>query len=334
MKKIFYITISTIFIFLLLEASIIFIVDPYQRYRKPFYNKIVTLDAYKLIPGILRNNNYTSAIIGSSMSQNFVSKEADSYFKNEKFINVTAGGAGADEITGIFKVVKERNINNVIINLDYGAFDPNRENKIVNYLYTKSHKEDFKYLLNVDSYMQIIRILLKPNVNPYNAFEWWRDYKFSKEILINDYKNSKKGNRKSYYEGNSIVEKSKGKYLETLDRLVRENKNIKFIVFYPPYSMVTYKNGEESESLLYDLEIKEFVIKNLLKYSNVEVYDFQHIEEITHNLDNYKDYSHYGPWINSLMLKYFSQKKYIATEENYKENIEKLMKQTKDYVIE
>lgn len=74
-KKIFYITITTIFVFLILEGSIIFVVDPYQRYRKPFYNKTVDINAYDLIPGILKNYEYTSLIMGSSMNQNTLSKE-------------------------------------------------------------------------------------------------------------------------------------------------------------------------------------------------------------------------------------------------------------------
>lgn len=333
-KKIFYITVTIIFVFLILEGSIIFIADPYQRYRKPFYNKTVDINVYDLIPGILKNYEYTSLIMGSSMNQNTLSKDVDSYFKNEKFMNISAGGNKAKEIEKMFNFSKRKQINNVILNIDYSYFYPNQSYRINNYLYSDSYLKDYKYLLNIDSFIQIIKVVIKPKVNIYNTSFWGNDYKYGRNILMNNYKNADLKSLKLKYEKEKIVEKSKEIYMETLDSMIKDNPSIKFYIFYPPYSMITYLKESKEERLYKDLEIKEFIERNLLKYKNVELYDFQVAKEITHNLDNYKDYGHYSPKINSLMLKYmFKDKKYLVTKKNYKEYIEDLKEQTKNFKI-
>lgn len=188
--------------------------------------------------------------------------------------------------------------------------------------------------MNIDSFIQIIKIAMKPRVNIYNTSFWGNDCKYGKNILINNYKNSDLKSLKSEFEKEKITEKSKEIYMETLDKIIKNNPNIKFYVFYPPYSMIAYLKEFKEERLYKDLEIKEFVEKNLLNYKNVELYDFQVAKEITHNLDNYKDYSHYSPKINSLMLKYmFKDKKYLVTNKNYKKYIEDLKEQTKNFKI-
>ncbi|MFK4784363.1 hypothetical protein [Fusobacterium sp. MFO224] len=331
-KKMFKTTMVMIFIFIILEGSIIFIIDPYQRYRKPFYNKTVYLDGYQLNQGILKNYKYTSLIVGSSMNENTLSKEADSYFEDETFINISVGGNKAKEIEKMIKFAKRKQVNKIILNIDYSYFYPNLEYKINDYLYSDNYLKDYKYLLNVDSFMQVLRIILKPQVNIYNSSFWGDDYKYGKEIILKNYGKNDFKSLKLKYESEKIVEKSKEIYMNTLNKIVEDNPNTKFYIFYPPYSMITYLIESKEEKFYKDLEIKEFVEKNLLEYKNVELYDFQVASEITHNLDNYKDYSHYSPKINSLMLEYmFKDKKYLVTKENYKKYIEDLKEQTNNF---
>lgn len=335
-KKIFNTTMIIIFIFIILEGSIIFIVDPYLRYRKPFYNKVVIATGnYSSVPGLLRNYEYNSLIIGSSMNQNTLSSEVKNYFKNDNFMNISSSSAGGKSFLTFINIIKGKKINNIILNIDYSAFYPNHLNRNVDYLVTKSHLYDYKYLLNIDSFVHILRLILKPKINPYNAYFWGDDYKYGKEIILKNYGENDFKSLKLKYESEKIVEKSKKIYMETLNKIVEDNPDTKFYIFYPPYSMITYLKESKEEKFYKDLEIKEFVEENLLKYKNVELYDFQIAKEITHNLDNYRDYSHYSPKINSLMLEYmFKDKKYLVTKENYKKYINNLKEQTKNYKIE
>ena len=65
-----------------------------------------------------------------------------------------------------------------------------------------------------------------------------------------------------------------------------------------------------------------------------EFLDFQYLDKITFNLDNYKDFSHYSPKISNLLIEYISQGKYEITskEENFN-NIEILKNKLKIIII-
>ena len=53
----------------------------------------------------------------------------------------------------------------------------------------------------------------------------------------------------------------------------------------------------------------------------MQIYFYQGEEEIITNLDNYKDYSHYGPWINNLITQYISEGRNQVTKDNVEQLI-------------
>ncbi|MGL5903414.1 MAG: hypothetical protein ACRCZO_12080, partial [Cetobacterium sp.] len=123
MKKFFFKVIKLNILFILLLATIIYIVDPYQRYRKPFYGKTVSIEQTAINPGLLKNQDYDSIILGSSMAQNFLSREAN-LLLGGKFLNVSIGGAQAQDLKYLFEFGKKyKSIKKVFISLDVWALN-------------------------------------------------------------------------------------------------------------------------------------------------------------------------------------------------------------------
>lgn len=60
----------------------------------------------------------------------------------------------------------------------------------------------------------------------------------------------------------------------------------------------------------------------ILGYDNIHLFSFNNFTEITTDLNNYKDVTHYGEWINSAILQYMKDGKGELTEYNYKKYIE------------
>ena len=58
------------------------------------------------------------------------------------------------------------------------------------------------------------------------------------------------------------------------------------------------------------INFKEYVSSSLLDCKNVDIYDFQIANEITTNLSNYKDLTHYHQKINSWILQQMKENKY------------------------
>ena len=105
--------------------------------------------------------------------------------------------------------------------------------------------------------------------------------------------------------------------------LFKENPDRDFYVFFPPISILLWE-AEKEYSTDIMLEFKEYAIKEMLSYDNVKLYDFQNLDDIVLNLDNYKDTIHYSSKICDDIVRDISEDKNLITKENYKEKIEHL----------
>lgn len=61
-----------------------------------------------------------------------------------------------------------------------------------------------------------------------------------------------------------------------------------------------------------------------MKYPNIKLYDFFSNYEIICNLDNYKDFEHYGEEINSKILNWMWEGEYLLTTDNYEAHFEEV----------
>lgn len=326
-KRIFY-RITFLYLFsLIVLAGIVFLIDPYVRYRKPFYSKTVGATGNPaLYPGILKNYEYDSLILGTSMAQNFKVKEANEVF-DANFINVAQSGASTEDTLKIFNSANKTQVRNVIMSLDIFSFNSEGTNTLkYDYMFSDISIRDYKYLLNMDTFIQILRIATKPNKNPYELGYWANDgYKFSKEEVLKTVPEINK-------EKKLKIEGMKKRYNETIRLMVEKNPNIKFYFFFPPYSMLMYKTlGVDFEDFI---NFKKHIVDELLVFQNVAIHDFQSEKKITHNLDLYKDYTHYSPDINTFMLNQFLSSDFKLNSDNYLIKLQELIDQTEEYELE
>ena len=71
----------------------------------------------------------------------------------------------------------------------------------------------------------------------------------------------------------------------------------------------------------------------LIVLDNVFLYDFQIAKEITHNLNNYKDLTHYSQDINYWIIDQIRYNNFHLTPENKEENLFFFTEQIKKYNI-
>lgn len=64
---------------------------------------------------------------------------------------------------------------------------------------------------------------------------------------------------------------------------------------------------------------------------NVKIFDFQDIESITFNLDNYRDITHYSKEINEYIIDCIASGKQRVTAENLEEKLANLESQVQSF---
>lgn len=322
-----------------------YIMDPFQHYRKAtIYNFDYKGNQRYLNPGLAKNYNYKSIVIGTSMTENF-SLEKISKTMNEP-IKLSIAGGTAFEFNKLLKIAfnkKNEKIENVLLGIDVYSFLGNYDNLsagyLPEYLYDNNFLNDYKYLLNKDVLSRSFK-LFSTNFNDtksyssYNKmFEWQNDYKeqFKIENVIESWKNRDFIFNHKYK--NWKLNLLKNSFDKNILNLIKENINTKFYIFYPPYSILVYKDWENKEILNTIISFKEYIYYKLNALDNVELYDFQVDRNTTFNLNNYKDLTHYSQDINNKIIDQINKKEFILKKNNFKNVFQELKKQTKSYDV-
>lgn len=94
---------------------------------------------------------------------------------------------------------------------------------------------------------------------------------------------------------------------------IEAHPDTEFLFFFPPYSLVRWYEYYQQGIMGEFLGQKEAVVKALLPYENVRIYDFQAKLGWITDLDNYIDSGHYGPWINDAIAELISDDQYRIT---------------------
>ncbi len=316
-------------------GTLTYICDPLLQYRPE--SKIFTYwnstEIYSN-PGIAKNYKYDSVLVGSSVTENTDINECNELF-NCNMVKLTYSGASSYNHKKILDVCF--NSGNIIKSVYWGLDEyalttdyMTPRYPLPDYLYDYNKLNDLSYLLNLDVFYfytlkDILGTLKHESRIAMDGGSWVSDYSiYNAEHTLAEISyprdiNKNKGEK--YYQDNL---KNNLKY--NIIPTIKNNPNTTFNFFLTPYSIgywyIQYCRGT-LEAELYNAEI---AIGEILKFDNVNVYFFQDCKDIITNLDNYKDFTHFHPDINSFMMKEMAEGNYKINNNNYKMVIEEFKK--------
>ena len=309
---------------LTIAGLLVGIVDPFFQYHKPL-NGLYYLIENKISqnPGIAKNFEYDSAILGSSMTVNF-----DTDLFHEKMglntIKLSYDGAYPKDIDNIMKLMEDSSNELSTVFLGIDIFTYKKEPGITayalpEYLYDHSYLNDISYLLNKDVILQyILRPQIEGEGTPLNEmYRTWPLLSYGKDFVAKTYTAPEEFCEplsEDYYAGN-ITESLNRYILPHIESL----PDTEFVVFFPPYSILYWYDRYADGNLYAELSGIEQIMESLLSYPNVKVFYFQDQFAYITNLDNYTDYTHYYHDMNDYMTECFADGSCQVTGENYKE---------------
>lgn len=330
-------------IFLSIIGILVIKIDPYFHYHKPDLNKYYySLDNQRSQNnGVIKNFDYDALITGSSMTENFKTSEMDSIFA-VKSIKVPFSGGTYKEINDnlVFALENNPKLKTIVRSLDYSKIFDDKDlmrtdlGEYPTYLYDSNPVNDVRYLFNKDIVFGRIYPMtsnkseanFKPGITSFDDYaSWQKNYTFGKNSVIPN--------------GIKSIEKSKPKHLtneekQTINENIAQNvtslaakyPDVNFYYFFPPYSAVFWNDLNNDGTIYKQIEAESYAIELILKYPNIQLYSFNMLTDITTDLNNYKDSTHYGQWINSLMLRYMKNNKCLLTKENYRSYLDEELK--------
>ncbi|MBR5578365.1 MAG: hypothetical protein IKW28_05150 [Lachnospiraceae bacterium] len=310
-------------------AALVIIVDPFFQYHKPLEKFPYLVDhQVNMNPGLAKNIEYDSVLLGSSMTVSFNTD----WFR--QYLGLTTqklsyNGAYPKDQANIMEIIfdsKKDQVKRVFLGIDelnYSSEPEQTKFDIPGYLYDKNYFNDVKYVFNKDV---ILDYILRAAADSKDKSEWnmiykpwWQDEHYQKAIVL------------MYYEPGPVKQQEPEipPYLERIEENLVKNiipyieahPETTFTCFYPPYSILYWNNVTRAKELELVLEKYRYITRRLLKYPNVEFFFFQNREEIICDLNNYADYTHYHGRICEYMVKCFESGLHQVTEENLEEEL-------------
>ncbi len=324
-----------------------FFADPLQFYRKASCKPVFSQEQRYQLPGLAKNYDYDTIIVGSSMTENF----RPEYIKGQlgfDALKLSISGASAREQFLIADLaVKTGKVENVIWGIDYFGLSGetgrvrNEQGPFPFYLYDKNPINDIKYLFNIsttfDSAKIVIRRILAKEViaaDLNSLYTWDQQYNFDREIVLDEWRKLADDNEQvsREYEINKLEESARNNII----KLVRSNENINFYMYFPPYSVLQHYYYYRTNPVLFENElyVKKLIFDELGTLKNVKIYDFQQDKNITFDLNNYKDLAHHSSQINNLIIDSISRDDYRVMQENIESSIQTLKVQVETLKIE
>lgn len=311
-KKWVIFTAAFIFILLILTTALVILVDPFFQYHAPLENFPYLVDnQLSQNPGMAKNMEYDSVILGSSMTVNFNTHWFEELLGLHT-IKLNYSGAYPKDQANIMEIIFDsgNQVNAVFLGVDVmtytGGVDETKY-PIPEYLYDNSYMNDVQYLYNKDV---VLNYILRPLADPDKTDlatvyqSWWTDEYYNIQWVMHNYEPPEEVDAVTQPEA----------YIESVDRnlktnicpFIEQNPETTFYVFFPPYSILYWNDVIRENHLEATMAEYQYIADTMLAYDNVRVFFFPNQEWIVTDLNNYADYTHYHRDINRYMTECFA----------------------------
>ena len=318
-------SIASILVILLILSTIVIVVDPFMHYHAPLFG-LAPVASYQrgAVPGAARQLDYETALIGSSMSENFKASWFEDGYFGDKCVKLPLEGAHFADYDLLFReAIKKESLKNIVFSLDnYLLTDAPSESEqtIPEYLSNRNPFDDVYYLLNRSVLLEYLPRFLATNVkehyNADNAYVWSNDYAFSYEIATGTYLPQRTPAPQPMLEYDAFFE-STDLFLEQITPYIEAREDVTFYFYVPPYSFMFWDNSVRTGHLTAEICAMERAYSKLLTYDNVRLFYYQNDFELITDLSHYRDYSHFDQSVNHMMYESMRNGTQELTLDNY-----------------
>ena len=295
--------------FLLLSSIVIF-VDPFQiyrlagLYRPPIDN---TTQVYSNA-GIVRNFEYDSAVVCTSVTENFRPSQMDELLGGQFIKLCTSAGTAYNHSLLMNLAFKTHDMKHIVYGLDVYSFIAELDetgSSVPLYLYDQNPFNDVQYWLNRSVLGTFLPKCLRtwgqaqdPDVRD-NMYCWAGRDDYGKIALYN----ASFTQPEEILAADAFIDRARANLDAYLLPFVTAHPDTQFDIFFPPYSAAEWSSMQSSGTLEAMLALRGLCYDALSTYNNVRIFDFAARKDWVLNLDNYKDTLHYGQWINDEMVR-------------------------------
>lgn len=324
-KKALFSVVALALAFAVAVITLVVYVDPFFHYHKPLSGFPYQVDnQLSQNPGMAKNMEYDSAILGSSMTVNFNTNWFEELMGLDT-IKLSYSAAFPKDQANIMEIIFEHNpdVKKIFLGIDVitytGAVDQTKY-PIPEYLYDDNLLNDVSYVLNKDV---LLNYVLRPIADPEPTdlatvyASWWTEEYYSEEWVLHNYTSPKQVEEVTA--ADAYIPSVEENLTVNICPYIEANPQTEFVIFFPPYSILYWNDVLKENHLEATIEEYRYIANRLNAYDNVEVYFFPDREDIILDLNHYADYSHYHPDFNRVMTECFAKGECLVAKEGTEE---------------
>lgn len=298
-------------------SCVVICIDPFQIYRLANQYKAPidkTTQVYSNA-GIVRNYAYDSAIVGTSVTENFRPSQMDGLLGGQFIKLCTSAGTAYNHALLMNLAFQTHDMKRIVYGLDVYSFIAKADetgSSVPLYLYDSNPFNDVQYWLNRSVLGSFLPRCLRTWGQRHDddirdsMYCWAGQDSYGPIALYN----ASFTPPEEILSPDFFLEDVQQNLTVHLQPYIENNPQTQFDVFFPPYSAAEWSTMLSNGTLEAMLAIRGMCYDALSSYENVRIFDFAAREDWVLHMDNYKDTLHYGQWINDAIIES------IAKEEN------------------
>ena len=302
-------TLGALLATLLAISLTVIAVDPFQVYRlaQAYMPPIDRSTQVYANAGIARSYAYDSAVVGTSVTENFHPRLMDEALGGRFIKLCSSAGTAYSHALLLDLAFRTHEMKRIVYGLDVysliGELDET-PTPVPLYLYDDSILNDVQYWLNRSVLGSFLPRCLRAwgqrqdDTLRDTMYDWGGEYAYGEAYVMYNQSFPEPESRLS---ADAFTEIAQENLAVHVIPFIEAHPGTQFDFFFPPYSAAEWASMESKGILEAMLALRGVCYDTLSGYGNVTLHDFAAHEAWTLDLDNYKDMLHYGPWINDAM---------------------------------
>lgn len=330
-------------------VSVVYVVDPLQFVRKAPYEPYWSVEQRYQNPGVAKNYNYDTVLLGTSTIENLRPEEMKPLLGEHSVKLALSAGSLYEQRLTLQLALRSQPVQTVYWGLDYMAFGgpADRVEEIQGpfprYFYEQNHWSQWKYFFNYSSLKDSVMVLsdalkLRPAYHVQETLrnQWLNQVWFSRERVLQNYQKVVAGDFKDaphtrkYYDAQQHRWPYFKNHIDTnLLPVIAHNPQTEFVLFLPPYTGWFYRAYWQQEPAAVQewLLARSYLVRQASAYPNVRIFDFQSDPRFLWELDRYMDMLHSDKEMTLQIFEEMKQGKRQLTMGNVEEYNQELLRQ-------
>lgn len=286
-------------LFVATAATLVYLVDPFQVLRRasgpPNLYGVVEFQ----ISGIARHYAYDAVVVGTSTSSNFRPSDLAAAFGWNAMNFAIAGSTIREQRAVLDTALGTGKVRNVFWGLDPFAFKRDEGGRFPYYLYRAPGWRTAPYFLSLGALLHGVTTMALPEASRTSLAQWtehqaWdRQYTYGRAAVLTAWEHRRVLGPTTLPETSALADQV---IADKVSSLVRANPGVQFHLVLLPHSILYDKLLVEERPAEFEAgcRLDAATVEGVAALPNARVHSFRDAEDMTLNLDAFKDLLHFS----------------------------------------